>query len=351
MIWLMCIPLFFMTAFIIAYQRNRASLIPGFMLTLFLFSAMGALLVNLYQSEAYIIKWPFFILFFFLFFLFLAVMVFGVYVLAASLLINAFIVCNKEKRTLANCLTLIAAIGIILYLAVMRLADNADLPGFVRVAESAVEGLIFCYAVHITHYLIATILCNLSRPLKNQDYILVHGAGLINGKVTPLLAGRVDKAIQFYQMQKKVSIPPKIVLSGGQGKDEERPESEAMAEYAREKGIPASDVLLESKSATTFENMKFSKQIMDKDANGQPYRAIYVTSNYHLLRTGIYAKRAGLKMSGIGSKTALYYLPNALLREYIAYFFIYRKQNILFIVCSLLFFFATSWILTMLGAA
>ncbi len=122
-----------------------------------------------------------------------------------------------------------------------------------------------------------------------------------------------------------------------------------MAEYAEEQGIPREHLLLETVSSTTSENMLFSKQLMDEDAGGKPYHALYVTSNYHLLRTGIYARKAGLRIGGLGSKTALYYLPTALLREYIAYAVMHWKQNIVFISLSLVLSFAGSLLLIYLS--
>ena len=196
--------------------------------------------------------------------------------------------------------------------------------------------IVFFYSIHAAQYILATVLCNLSRPSKNQDYLIVHGSGLNHGQVSPLLARRVDRAIRFYNAQKKLTTPPKLIMSGGRGRDESRPESEAMREYAVKNGIPKSHILLESRSTTTLQNMKFSKQIMDQRGAGKPYRAIYVTSNYHLLRTGIYARKAGLKINGIGSRTAFYYAPVALLREYIAYIAMHRKKHLIFIVSALL---------------
>ncbi len=47
------------------------------------------------------------------------------------------------------------------------------------------------------------------------------------------------------------------------------------------------------------------------------------------------AKQAGLKISGIGAKTQRYYLPNAILREYIAYLYMHRKWNMALAAVSL----------------
>jgi len=124
-----------------------------------------------------------------------------------------------------------------------------------------------------------------------------------------------------------------------------------MMEYASLKGIPDDDIILEEKSKTTLENMKFSKEIMDNYAplDDIPYNCIYSTSNYHLLRTGMYARIAGLKINGIGSKTALYYYPNALIREYIAYVVMHKRFHMIFALICFLCALAISMILTFHG--
>jgi uncharacterized SAM-binding protein YcdF (DUF218 family) len=62
---------------------------------------------------------------------------------------------------------------------------------------------------------------------------------------------------------------------------------------------------------------RFSKEIMERE-KPSGYHAIFTSNNYHIFRAGMYAEDVGLKIDGIGSKTARYYLPNAFLREFIA---------------------------------
>jgi len=267
--------------------------------------------------------------------LLLFITLFGIYVLIAFLIFNTISVLKKEKRTLANCLTLALALGIVSYLVSMKFIDMDKAPPIIYMLLFWIQGMVIFYFIHITQYMIATVLCNLARPSKNQDYIIVNGSWIKNGKVTPLLAGRVNRAIKFYNEQKKAGRPPKLIFSGGKGSDESRTEAQAMAEYAENKGIPQTDILLEAKSTSTIENMRLSKKIMDEKSKNKPYKAIYATSGYHLLRTGIYARKAGLKISGIGAKTAFYYLPNALLREYIAYIVMHWKINVAFVILGL----------------
>jgi len=83
--------------------------------------------------------------------------------------------------------------------------------------------------------------------------------------------------------------------------------------------LPAAAGWAETKSTTTLENMRFSKRLIDQGQIQAP-RTIFVTNNYHTFRAGMFAKQAGLKADGIGARTARFFLPDAIIREYIAIF-------------------------------
>jgi hypothetical protein len=72
--------------------------------------------------------------------------------------------------------------------------------------------------------------------------------------------------------------------------------------------------------------LKFSKQKIVADWNKDTLPSIIVaTSDYHVLRTSIYAKKIGLKVSGIGAKTPFFFLPSAIIREFLAILYYYRS--------------------------
>ncbi|MFN1208922.1 YdcF family protein, partial [Enterococcus lactis] len=80
-----------------------------------------------------------------------------------------------------------------------------------------------------------------------------------------------------------------------------------------QKGINPDDVVAEDKSVNTIQNFAFSKKIVDRyklDSNN----GIFVSNNYHIYRATAYAKNAGMKINGIGSKTSGFFLPNAIIR-------------------------------------
>ena len=169
--------------------------------------------------------------------------------------------------------------------------------------------------------LIGTIIANLivvrHEPEKDQDYLIVLGCGLRkDGTPTPLLAGRVDRALRFYREQiEKTGKAPMFITSGGQGPNEVISESASMKGYLLEKGVPEDHILEEDRSATTYENMKFSKEIIQ--ARQPDARVAFSTTNYHVFRSGLMARRVKLPAEGMGARTKWYFWPNAAVREFV----------------------------------
>lgn len=251
------------------------------------------------------------------------------------LLWNARIVWKRESHTLANSLTLLLGIGILVLWIINLLPTQRFLPQWLNQLLVVVPMIFFYLLASFYNYLTNLVLYQFNRPGYQQDYIIVLGAGLLQGnRVSPLLGQRIMRAIHYYQKQLiKTGHRAKLIFSGGQGGDETVPEGMAMQKYAIDQGLPAKDALAETMSKTTYENMQFSRVLIEKDS-GKPVqdsRMIFATNNYHTFRAGLFAKMAGLPANGIGSKTSKYFLPNAVIREYLAIFMMKKKQHMLII--------------------
>ena len=184
--------------------------------------------------------------------------------------------------------------------------------------------------------IIATLYCNFKAahhiPKYDKDFVIILGSKIKkDGSLTPLLKGRVDKAIEFgnkqYEQTKKKII---YIPSGGQGRDEVIAEAEAIKKYLLEKGINKNQIIIEDKSTSTIENMKFSKAKIDnvkKDA-----KISFSTTNYHVFRSGVIANNQGIDCEGMGSKTKWYFYTNALIREFIANLVQERKKHLFLIL-------------------
>lgn len=307
--------------FLFFYLRDPRSLIIGFLFNLFFCSTLILFIGLGFRSNEPILRIisiiPFIIIF--------LMLTFGVFALMIGLFLNARILMRKEGRRLSNCLTLIAGLGILFTILALIFEPNRFFSPHFQPIFAGVILIMVYFLLHISIFLTAYFLYQFNRPRRNQDFIIVLGSGLINDKVPPLLASRINKAINFYWKQAAVTTPPTIIFSGGQGPDENIPEAEAMQKYAVEKGIPIEHTVQENQSDNTYQNMLFSKRIMDSLKNN--YKSIFTTNNFHLFRAGLYARQAGLNSQGIGSKTAFYYWPNAMIREYIAIVVMGRKRH------------------------
>ncbi|MDX9917602.1 MAG: YdcF family protein [Gudongella sp.] len=313
--------LFLLGLFFLFFRKNRTSMINGVIFNLFLLMLSFSILVGSVVTESRLLR----ILMVIVFIIYFLLITFGAFAVIVGSFINSRIVIKRERKSLQNMLTLFLGIGLLVYFIVSNINDEMLSP-LVNYLIIYVGVMITFFGFSFYNYLTASFLNSLYKPALDNDYIIVLGSGLINGdKVSRLLGSRIEKAIEFYRLQEKAGKIAKVIFSGGQGENETVSEAYAMANYAFEKGLPKESALLEDKSRTTLENFMYSKKIMDND---KAYQPIFVTSNYHVFRANIYAKMSGLDMYGIGSPTAKYFLPNALIREYIAILSMKKKAYI-----------------------
>ena len=181
-------------------------------------------------------------------------------------------------------------------------------------------------------------ICYKTRKKPEREYVVALGCGIRkDGTVTPLLQSRLDAAIKAYEEGGRQA---KIIVSGGQGADEVVPEARAMADYLLSRGIPETDVLLEAKSTTTEENLRFSRAIIEE--RGGAEHLTIATSDYHCLRAAMYARRLGINANCVGGHTASFFYPAAFFREYIALIMRNRYAVVLFFVLTVIRFWLTS---------
>lgn len=323
------IPSSFLFLFLFCYFKEKRRLVNGLLFNVFLIVGMtylGSLLVRTLNPLLILLAGITGIVLFLL-------LLIGLYALVVFLYWNAIVVLRKEGHSLANLLTLLLAIGLTIFLIFSYFSPRI-LPSWASLLFGILPFSMFYFFIVFYNFLTISIIYQFNQPHYEQDFIIVLGSGLIDGKtVPPLLGKRIEKAIQFYHAQDRATLnPPKIIMSGGKGDDEHIAESLAMKNYALEKGIPEKDILVETNSKNTLENMKFSKEIMEAAFGGSNFKVIFTTNNFHLFRAGLFAKMAHLNADGLGAKTAFYFLPNAFLREFIAIIMMHKRRHL--IICG-----------------
>lgn len=203
--------------------------------------------------------------------------------------------------------------------------------GFVYKLFASINVLRFANAVFSSAYafgecmLLSTMVCAWLAarhvPKKPVDYLVILGCGIrADGTPSPLLAGRVDKALAYDRScVEQGAAPATFVPSGGQGPDEVMSEAQSMGNYLQGEGVDAGRIVLENRSTTTRENMRFSREVIEKHAgkDASQVRVAFSTTNYHVFRGYVCAHDAGMAVEGMGSKTKAYFWPNAFLREFV----------------------------------
>lgn len=122
-----------------------------------------------------------------------------------------------------------------------------------------------------------------------SDAILILGArSYIEGAYNPCLKARVEHGVNLY----KAKYAPKILVSGGDDKEDKVNEAETMKKIAVSLGVPANDVLLETKSNSTYENFVYSQKVLQaKDSDS----IIIVTEPFHIARAALVAEKLDIK--------------------------------------------------------
>ena len=149
---------------------------------------------------------------------------------------------------------------------------------------------------------------------KKVDYVIVLGARLYGDIPSPSLQERLNAAGEYLIENNDI----KVVVSGGQGIDEDVSEAQAMKKYLVDNGIENDRIILEDKSTTTFENLKFSLDKIREVDDKENISVLIATNRYHIFRSKLLAKRLGAIPYGLPAKTPPTTVLFSYVREYFA---------------------------------
>lgn len=146
----------------------------------------------------------------------------------------------------------------------------------------------------------------------NEDVVIVLGTGVNGETPTEPLKARLDTALEYISKNSGAAV----LVTGGQGPQEDITEAEAMTRYLEERGVPREKILREDRSTSTSENFKFSKPIIDKYYTNA--KAAVITNEFHIYRSKAIAAKAGFEVTTLSAPTPWYSAPAAYMRELLA---------------------------------
>jgi uncharacterized SAM-binding protein YcdF (DUF218 family) len=147
-----------------------------------------------------------------------------------------------------------------------------------------------------------------------EQTVIVLGCGIRGERVSVGLAKRLNKAAEYHEKNPDAMI----IVSGGQGPQEDISEALAMKRYLIDKGIPENKIIMEDKSTSTITNFRYSREIMEEKGMDLS-SAVFVTNAYHIYRGASYAKDEGfVNIAHLGTDIIWYTVPMNYMREMLA---------------------------------
>lgn len=121
------------------------------------------------------------------------------------------------------------------------------------------------------------------RQLKQADAIIVLGAGTDGEEPSPVFRERINHGIWLYQNQ----YGKKIIFTGGKTEGNKYADSIVAQKYAENNSVPSKDILVETRSRITEENLFYAKLIAKKKGLKS---FIIVSDPLHMKRAMLMAK-------------------------------------------------------------
>lgn len=129
------------------------------------------------------------------------------------------------------------------------------------------------------------------------EAIVVFGTAQYNGVPSPVLAARLDHAIELYRKD----LAPVIVVTGGNQPGDEYTEATASANYLIRRGVPDEDVLREVSGTSSWQSLAAAANFLeDRKIND----VLLVSDPFHSLRIRAMASELGLEGHSSPTRTS-----------------------------------------------
>jgi len=223
-------------------------------------------------------------------------------VIGIALLLNTLITLSFSNYHLGYLVLGIISVVLIAYALLFE-----KVPKLIHIVAGILGFAILAFMVFLHLY------GTLDNVTYDEDAIIVLGASIRGDRVTNVLARRLNVAIAYYGKNPDVLI----VVSGGQGPQEDITEALAMKRYLVAHGISEEAIIEEGESTSTMENLMFSKEILD-ERFPEGFSSVIVTNSFHVYRATRMADTAGIPSAHVGAPIEWYTVSMNYIREVLA---------------------------------
>ena len=137
-------------------------------------------------------------------------------------------------------------------------------------------------------------------PDQRVDYVVVLGAKVNKQGPSVSLWDRICAAYEYAETHPNTIL----ILSGGQGTDEPITEAECMYRELVNLGIDPKRIWIEDEATSTWENINFTLDLIEEKTGQRPQKLGILSSEYHLFRASLFAKKCDVEFVGIPAPTS-----------------------------------------------
>jgi uncharacterized SAM-binding protein YcdF (DUF218 family) len=158
----------------------------------------------------------------------------------------------------------------------------------------------------------------------STPYLLVLGTTVNGTEPSIMLDERIEAAYRYLADHPDVICIP----TGAKNPDADITEAQCIANKLIAKGIDPARIWIEPKATTTLNNLRCSLKLIEEKSGSRPEKISFITSDFHVFRTRLMAKRLGIPVCAHASRSkhTIFYYP-AFLREIVAvwYYLLFAK--------------------------
>jgi len=123
---------------------------------------------------------------------------------------------------------------------------------------------------------------------KTVDVIVVMGAAQYDGVPSPLLASRLQHALDLWKQKQA----PVIAVTGGKRAGDRFTEGDTSRRWLTDRGVPAANIIVESVGHSTWESIENLAPLLN---NANAHSVVVVSSSWHVQRAELSLEELGFR--------------------------------------------------------
>ena len=151
---------------------------------------------------------------------------------------------------------------------------------FVRSALVLALGACIALVLYVGMAAVSVMWAGSHDDTTSVDAIVVMGAAQYDGVPSPLLASRLQHALDLWKQKQA----PLIAVTGGKRPGDRFTEGDTSRRWLTDRGVPVADIIVESVGQSTWESIKNLAPLLN---NAEIRSVVVVSSSWHVQRAAL----------------------------------------------------------------